>query len=88
MILPSHFESSVARPTVTGRLVSSAVPESHKVSQTFMPSARRKAFFASFLSPPGQKGRRPAGRDPPILILNESFLQKVETATDCEPVAI
>jgi hypothetical protein len=26
-----------------------------------------KAFFASFLLPSGQKGRRLAGRDPPVL---------------------
>jgi hypothetical protein len=31
-----------------------------------MPSARSKAFFASFLWPPGQKGWRLAGRDPPV----------------------
>jgi hypothetical protein len=33
-----------------------------------MPSARRQALFALFLSPLGQKVRRLAGRDPSILI--------------------
>jgi hypothetical protein len=33
-----------------------------------MPSARSKAFFASFLWPPGQKGWRLAGRDQPVLL--------------------
>jgi hypothetical protein len=33
-----------------------------------MPSARSKAFFASFLWPSGQKGWRLAGRDPPVLL--------------------
>jgi hypothetical protein len=34
-----------------------------------MPSARRQALFAYFLSPLGQKVRRLAGRNPPVLIL-------------------
>jgi hypothetical protein len=37
-----------------------------------MPSARRKAFFAYFLSPLGQKVRRLAGRDPPVLLLKDN----------------
>jgi hypothetical protein len=32
-----------------------------------MPAARRKAFFAYFLLPIGQKVRRLAGRNPPVL---------------------
>jgi hypothetical protein len=32
-----------------------------------VPAARRKAFFAYFLLPLGQKVRRLAGRDPPVL---------------------
>jgi hypothetical protein len=34
-----------------------------------LPSARSKAFFASFLWPPGQKGWRLAAREPPVLLL-------------------
>jgi hypothetical protein len=33
-----------------------------------MPFARSKAFFASFLWPPGQKEWRLAGRDPPVML--------------------
>jgi hypothetical protein len=41
-----------------------------------MPSARRQALFAYFLSPPGQKVRRLAGRDPPVLLLSISKKDK------------
>ena len=48
-----------------------------------MPSARRKAFFAYFLSPFGQKVRRLAGRDPPVIILKDKEGSRL---TNCCPL--
>jgi hypothetical protein len=56
-----------------------------------MPSARSKAFFASFLWPPGQKGWRLAGRDPPVLFGHNNEFKEIKfpicrkTNPTCEP---
>jgi hypothetical protein len=42
-----------------------------------MPSARSKAFFASFLLPPGQKGWRLAMSDSPVLFLKKDKEQQI-----------
>ena len=39
---------------------------------------QRQVFFAYFLLTPGQKVRRMAGRDPPVLIMFEFVISKVE----------
>jgi hypothetical protein len=49
-----------------------------------VPAARRKAFFAYFLLPFGQKVRRLAGRDPPVLPVLRIGL-KTETLTSPVP---
>jgi len=58
-------------PLRQGRIPITAGFCSHGNPAKEMPSARIKAFFAYFLSPFGQKVRRLAGRDPPVIILKD-----------------
>jgi hypothetical protein len=50
-----------------------------------LPAARSKALFASFLSPPGQKGKRSAVRELPVLVFFWNYDQEIKPIKNHNP---